>query len=544
MTPASMTPRRKESRRWLALGAVCTGTLMTALDATVVNVALPTIQQDLHVSAASLAWVVNAYLISFGGLLLLAGRLGDLLGRRTCFLIGLGVFTGASLMCGLASGEGVLVAGRFIQGLGGGMTASVALSIVVSMFPEPHDQARAIGIFAFVTSAGGAIGLLVGGLLTQFLDWHWIFLVNPPVGLLTAALAIRFVHRDVGIGLSGGVDLLGGLLITAALTLGVYAIVGPAAELGWGAQRTLAAAALAAVLLAAFVLRQATARTPLMSLRLLRVPNVAAANLIQLLSVAGMFGLFFLGALYLRRILGYDALQIGLAFLPVTVSLAVSSIACSERTIARFGARTTVVLGLSLMAGGLAFFARSPITGGFLADVLPVMVLMGAGAGLCFPALMGLAMSGATSDSGVISGLVATTAQMGGALGLAVLATLSTSRTVGLRENGVPMDLALISGYHLAFWVAAGLVAAAIAIAMTALHPTPRSASGAQHATRATVHVGGAVFVHAGTPAGHHGEAATRPQLDPPVGRRRRRGRNGLRRGQRRPPWSWTRPPG
>ncbi len=476
-----------DRRRWVALYVLCLGMLMIVLDATVVNVALPSIQDDLGFSTSSLAWVVNAYLIAFGGLLLLAGRLGDLVGRRRIFLAGLGVFTGGSLLCGLAQGQELLVGARFLQGIGGAMTSAVILGMIVTMFPEPREQAKAIGVFAFVASAGGAVGLLVGGVLTQSINWHWIFFVNLPIGVATAVFARRLIDRDKGLGFAEGTDVAGAVLVTGALMLGVYTIVKPAADLGWGAGRTLALGALSVILLAAFVAREATARSPLMALRILRSRNVAGANLIQILSVAGMFGMFFLGALYLQRILGYDALQTGLAFLPVTVLMGTLSVRYTDRLVMRFGGRTMVLAGLLLFMSGLALFTRAPVDGVYLTDVLPTMILLGAGAGLCFPALMTLAMSGATpSDAGLASGLINTTAQVGGALGLAVLATLSTSRTEELVADGGSTAAALTSGYHLAFWIAAALVAAAILVAVTVLQPEPEAAkeaaSGAERA--------------------------------------------------------------
>jgi len=444
--------------------------LMIVLDATVVNVALPSIQVDLGFTQAGLAWVVNAYLIAFGGLLLLAGRLGDLISRRGMFLAGLGVFTAASLLCGVAQSQELLVVARFVQGAGGAMTSAVILGMIVTMFPEPREQAKAIGVFAFVASAGGAVGLLVGGVLTQSISWHWIFFVNVPIGIATAVLAGRLIERDGGIGFGDGADVPGAVLITGSLMLGVYTIVNPAAEYGWGAGRTLALGVLSLVLLAAFLAREATAKSPLIPLRIFRSRNVAGANLIQVLSVAGMFGMFFLGALYLQRILDYDALQTGLAFLPVTILMGILSFRYTDRLVMRFGARTLVLGGLALFMGGLALFTRAPVGGDYVVHILPVMVLLGIGAGLCFPALMTLAMSGATaSDAGLASGLINTTAQVGGALGLAVLATLSASRSDRLIGDGESTAAALTSGYHLAFGIGAVLVCVAIAIAMTVL---------------------------------------------------------------------------
>ena len=475
----SPTPPSDRSR-WIALYVLCVGMLMIVLDVTVVNVALPSIQDDLGFSSSSLAWVVNAYLIAFGGLLLLAGRLGDLIGRRTVFLAGLGVFTVASFLCGISQSQEVLVGARFLQGIGGAMTSAVILGMIVTMFPEPREQAKAIGVFAFVASAGGSVGLLVGGVLTQSISWHWIFFVNIPIGIATALLAVRLLDRDRGIGFGQGADLPGAVLITASLMLVVYTIVKPAAEDGWTAGATLALGGLSLALLAAFVAREATARTPLIPLRIFRSRNVTGANLVQMLSIAGMFGVFFLGALYLQRILGYDALETGLAFLPVTIAMGTLSIRYSERLIMRFGARRLLVPGLVLIAAALVVFTQAPVNGDYAIHVLPVMILLGIGAGVCFPALMTLAMSGATpADAGLASGLVNTTAQVGGALGLAVLATLSASRSDALIADGDSVEAALTGGYHLAFWIAAGLVVAAIVVALTVIQPEARAAGAA-----------------------------------------------------------------
>ena len=488
MTPEGTTPdSQARDTRWTALYVLCTGMLMIVLDATVVNVALPSIQDDLGFSTASLAWVVNAYLIAFGGLLLLAGRLGDLLGRRRVFLAGLALFSVASILCGSAVSQEMLVAARFLQGVGGALTSAVILGMIVTMFPQPREQAKAIGAFAFVASAGGAIGLLVGGVLTEGINWHWIFFVNVPIGVATALAARRLIPDDEGIGLAEGADVPGAVLITASLMLGVYTIVEPAAVDGWGAGRTLAFAGASLLLLAAFVAREATAAKPLMPLHVFRSRNLLGANLIQVLSVAGMFGAFFLGALYLQRVLGYGPLETGLAFLPVTVLMGALSVRYTERLVMRFGARRMVVTGLVVFLAGLALFARVPVDGVYAVDVLPVMVVLGIGAGLCFPSLMTLAMSGATpQDAGLASGLVNTTAQVGGAIGLAVLATLSASRSEDLGAAGTPVAEALTSGYQLAFWIATALVAAAIVVALTVLEtvaaPAPAPAHEDAHA--------------------------------------------------------------
>lgn len=452
--------------RWIALLVLCAGFLMIILDGTIVNVALPTIQDDLGMSQSTLAWVVNAYLIAFGGLLLLAGRLGDLLGRRRVFMAGLTVFTLASLLCGLAQSEATLIGARFIQGVGGAMASSVILGMIVTMFPKPLEQARAIGVYSFVAAAGASVGLLAGGVLTEAINWHWIFFVNVPIGVATAVMANRVLAREEGIGLQGGADLPGAVLIVGALMLGVYTIVG-AAEEGWASLQTLGLGAVSIGLLAGFVVREATTRNPLMPLRIFRSRSVAGANLIQLLFVGGFFGMFFLGALYMQRVLGYGAIEVGLAFLPVALAIATFSLGVSARLMTRFGAKPTLLGGLVLGAVGLALFQTVPVDADYLTDIFPVMMLLGVGAGLTFPSVMTLAMSGATpSDSGLASGLVNTTQQVGGALGLAVLATLSATRTDELRAAGDSTAEALTGGYHLAFGVGAALVVAGVVIAL------------------------------------------------------------------------------
>ena len=472
MTATTITPT---DRRWHALVVLCVGMLMIVLDVTVVNVALPSIQADLGFSQAGLAWVVNAYLISFGGLLLLAGRLGDLVGRRRVFLAGLALFTVASLVCGLAQSELMLIAARFVQGVGGAMTSAVILGMIVTMFPAPGEQAKAIGIYGFVASAGGSIGLLAGGVLTEAINWHWIFFINLPIAVGTAVAAARLIPDDRGIGLSRGADVLGATLVTGALMLGVYTIV-KASEHGWASAHTLGLGTVALVLLGLFVARQARAANPLMPLRVFRSRTVSGANAVQVAVVAGMFSMFFLGTLYLQHVLGFNPLQIGLAFLPSTVVMGVCSAVVSPRLNARFGARTTLVPALALVLLGLLLFARLPSDGSYL-DVLPAVVLVGIGAGLSFPGLMTLAMEGvAPEDAGLASGLVNTSAQVGGALGLAVLATLSAGRTEDLSAAGAaPLD-ALTGGYHLAFLVGAGLIAVGMTVALALLRPAPAPA--------------------------------------------------------------------
>ena len=471
-TPHADLEPETDRRRWIALVVLCAGFLMIILDQTIVNVALPTIQSDLHFTQSALAWVINAYLIAFGGLLLLVGRLGDLIGRRRIFLAGLIVFTSASLLCGLATSQGLLIGARFVQGVGGAMTAAVILGMIVTMFPKPSEQAKAIGVYSFVAAAGGAIGLLAGGVLTQAINWHWIFFVNLPIGVVTGILATRLLPNDVGIGLGRGADVPGALLLVSSLMLAVYTIV-EAAQYGWGSAHTLGFGALSAALLASFVARQARAANPLIPLRVFRSRTVTVANLMQALMVAGVFGMFFLGALYLQRVLRYDPVEVGLAFLPVALGIAAMSLLVTARLMMRFGAKPTLIAGLILVAAGLIVFRSAPVNAAYVTDLFPVMVLLGIGAGLVFPAVMTLAMSGATpEDSGLASGLVNTTQQVGGALGLAVLATLATTRAGTLQAHGASSAVALTDGYHLAFTIAAGLVVAAIAIGIALLRPT------------------------------------------------------------------------
>ena len=350
-----------ERNRWAALYVLCAGTLMIVLDATIVNVALPSIQDDLNFTASNLAWVVNAYLIAFGGLLLLAGRAGDLIGQRTVFLTGLAIFTLASIACAVAQTQGMLIAARFVQGAGGALTSAVVLGMIVTMFPQPREQAKALGVYGFVASAGGSIGLLAGGVLTDALDWHWIFLINAPIGIAVGVLALRLVEAKPGLGVRAGADLPGAALLTGGVMVGVYAVLG-VAEHGWASQRTLGLAAVSAVALAVFLVRQARIATPLMPLRLFASRDVTGANLVMALLVVGMFGLFFLGALYLQLVLGYDPLAVGLAFLPSTLVMGVTSLKLSQH----FAPRTILVPSMLLIVAGLLLFARTPVDGSYV----------------------------------------------------------------------------------------------------------------------------------------------------------------------------------
>ncbi|HWD69627.1 MAG TPA: DHA2 family efflux MFS transporter permease subunit [Solirubrobacteraceae bacterium] len=468
MSAVSTTPiaQTSDRRRWTALVVLCMGFLMIILDQTIVNVALPSIQHDLHFSQSGLAWVINAYLIAFGGLLLLVGRLGDLVGRRRIFLSGLVLFTLASLVCGVSGSQGMLIAARFVQGVGGAMTSAVILGMIVTMFPSPLEMAKAIGIYAFVASAGGALGLLAGGVLTQVLDWHWIFFVNLPIGVLTLVLSLRLLPNDKGVGFGQGADISGAVLLVGSLMLVVYAIV-EAASYGWGSAHTLGFGGAGVALLAGFLARQATAANPLMPLRVFRSRDVSAANLIQMSLVAGLFGVFFLGALYLEHVLGYDPIQIGLAFLPLALGIAVMSLGVSARLIERIGARRTLVPSMALVGVGILLFRIPGAHATYLTQLLPATAAIGIGGGLAFPSLMTLAMSTATpEDSGLVSGLVNTSQQVGGALGLSVLATLASTRADSLRTAGATAARALTDGYHLAFLIGVFSVAAGFALSV------------------------------------------------------------------------------
>jgi EmrB/QacA subfamily drug resistance transporter len=470
-----------DRKRWIALYVLCAGVLMIVIDATIVNVALPSIQDDLGFSQSNLAWVVNAYLIAFGGLLLLAGRVGDLIGQRRVFLVGLAVFTAASLLCAVSQSQGLLIAARFVQGVGGALTSAVILGMIVTMFPEPREQAKAIGVYGFVASAGGSIGLLAGGALTEAINWHWIFFINIPVGIVTAFLAIRLVADSPGIGLKAGADLPGAVLLTGGLMLGVYTIL-QVSEQGWGSTRTLGLGAISIALLAAFVARQARIANPLMPLRLFHSRNVSGANVVIALLVVGMFGMFFLGALYLQRILGYSPLQVGLAFLPSTVVMGTMSLKLSGPLAMRYGPKAMLLVSLVSIGVGLLLFSLTPVDATYATQIMPATIFIGIGAGLGFPSLMGLAMSGATpSDSGLASGLINTSVQVGGAIGLAVLATLASERTDTLRAGGDSVNAALNGGFHLAYLIGAALVGVAILVALSVLR-SGSPAAAPQHA--------------------------------------------------------------
>ncbi len=457
--------------RWVALAVVCAGSLMNVLDTTIVGVALPAIRQDLGFTQNSLAWVVNAYMLTYGGFLLLGGRLGDLFGRRRLFAAGISVFTLSSLACGLASGQGFLLAARAVQGFSGAVASAVALSLVVSLFPEPAERAKAMGVFGFVASGGGSIGVLMGGVLTSLLSWHWIFLVNVPIGAAVCLASLRVLPAGPAGQHRGRLDIRGAVLVTASVMLAVYAIVG-VNQAGWLSARTAGMLAAAAVLLAAFVAAEAKAASPLVPLRLFRLRNLSSASVIGVLWAAAMFAYFFLTALYLQLVLHYSPLQTGLAFLPSNLIMGALSLGISARLVTRFGTRRPLGAGLVLAAGGLLLLAHAPAGGHFLTDVLPGTVLLGLGAGTALNPVLIAAMGDVRQEeSGLASGMVNTSFMLGGALGLAVLASLATARTHSLLATGHGALAALTGGYHAAF--VAGAVSAALAALLAAcwLHP-------------------------------------------------------------------------
>jgi EmrB/QacA subfamily drug resistance transporter len=456
---ADLTTRR----RWLALYVLCLASLMIVLDATIVNVALPSIREDLGFTETSLAWVVNAYLLTFGGFLLLGGRLGDLFGHRRLFLIGIALFTLASLACGLATSQAWLVTARAVQGLGGAVASAVALSLMMTLFTEPADRAKAMGFFGFVAAGGGSLGVLLGGILTDTLDWHWIFLVNIPIGALVVALSLNLLPADRG-SAHGRVDVAGAVTVTLALMLAVYAIVN-GNQAGWTSAQTLGLLGAAAALLVVFLVIETRVASPLVPLGLFRLRNLATANIVGVLWAAAMFAWFFLAALYLQLVLGYSPLQVGLAFLPSNLIMGAFSLGLSAKLVMRYGIRPPLATGLLLAATGLLLFARAPVDGNFVVDVLPAMILLGFGAGMAFnPVLLGAMSDVEPQDAGLASGVVNTAFMMGGALGLAVLASVAAHQTESLTAAGEGHLEALTGGYHVAFLVGAlfAIIAAAV----------------------------------------------------------------------------------
>jgi EmrB/QacA subfamily drug resistance transporter len=466
---SSSTSDRPARSRAKALAVLCVMQLMIILDGTVVTVALPTIQEELGFSQAGLAWVMNSYLIAFAGLLLLAGRIGDLIGSKRVFLAGLGLFTAASLLCGVATRAEVLIAGRFLQGVGGALASAVVLGMIVGLYPAPGEQARAMGVYGFTSASGASIGLILGGVITQTVGWHWAFLINVPIGAVSLVLAVRLLTGQRGLGLGKGADVLGAILVTAGLSLGVYTIV-QTAEPHAQLPRTLVLAVISVLLLAAFVLRQARSTNPLLSLHIFRNRQVSVSNLVVILLFAAGFGFQFMTALYLQRVLGYDSLTTGLAFLPAPVMGAVMSLFVAPRLIVRFGGRAMLLAGLIAFLLALLWLSQAPVDGSYVVNVAPVLTVMGIGVGVGIQSAILLAMSGAEpGDAGLASGLNNTAQQAGAAVGTAVLATLAASTTASRMSEGADAVLALRDGYSAAFIAAAGFVVAGLVLTATLL---------------------------------------------------------------------------
>jgi EmrB/QacA subfamily drug resistance transporter len=465
-------------RRWLALFVLCGGSLMIVLDSTIVNVALPSIRTDLGFTQSSLAWIVNAYLLTYAGFLLLGGRLGDLYGHRKLFLFGIALFTAASLLCGLSQSQTPLIIARAIQGVGGAIASAVGLSVMMDLFTKDHERAKAMGVFGFVAAGGGSLGVLLGGILTDVLNWHWIFLVNLPIGALVYFLSLKLLPSTHARAQETKLDVAGAVIVTSAQLLAVYAIVN-GNDAGWHSAQTIGLLTSAAVLMGIFLLLESRVRSPLVPLRFFKLPNLRTANIVGVLWAAAMFAWFFLSALYLQLVLGYSPLKVGLSFLPANLIMAVFSVGLSAKLVMRYGIKKPLAFGLTLAAIGMVLFARAPVDGNFFIDVLPSMILLGFGAGMAFNPVLLAAMSDVKpQESGLASGIVNTSFMMGGALGLAVLASLATSRTNHLVLTGSDKLSALAGGYHVAF--IAGAIFAALAALIGGLFLREKAAAAAE----------------------------------------------------------------
>ena len=451
---------------------VCLAQLMIVLDVTIVNVALPSIQRDLHFSQANLTWVVNAFLVTFGSLLLLAGRIGDLAGRKRVFLTGLVTFTAASLLCGVAPSQGALIAARFVQGIGAAAQASVILAIIITEFPVPSERVRAMSAYVFVSVAGGSLGLLAGGVLTQALSWHWVFFVNLPIGVATFVLGQRFIRADSGLGLDHGVDWIGSALVTASLMGFIYAIV-QATSHGWVSTQVLGVGAIAAVLMAAFVALEARIENPIMPMRILRLQGLVRASLVRGFLVTGMYSTFFLGSLYLEHVRHYSAVQTGAAFLPWTITIAILSQGITARLVDRFGPLRVLTGGMASAVVGLLLFSTVGPSTTFFPTIFFACFALGLGIGSAFMPLLTIAMADVpAADSGLGSGITNVSQQISGALGLAVLSTIAANRTKGLLSAHEGVTSSLIGGYHLAFIAGAATIGVGIVLAFALLRPS------------------------------------------------------------------------
>ncbi len=489
MSAVAANVRHSDRRRWLALVIVCLAMLMNALDATVVNVALPRIQHDLHFSQAGLAWVIDAYLISFAGFLLMSGRLGDLLGRKKVFLAGVVVFTLASAVCGASDSKGMLTVARFVQGLGGALSASVILAIIATEFPDQRERARAMSVYIFVAVGGGSIGLLAGGILTQLLSWHWIFFINLPIGVLAFVGGVLLVDENVGLGVRGGIDIVGSLLVTAGLMVGVYAVV-ESTTYGWASAHTIGFGALAIALIAAFFVLEARLKNPIMPLRILRVRGLASSSLVRGFLFTGMYGCFFLGALYLQHVLRYDALKTGLAFLPTTLVVAFLSMGITARLVSNYGARRTCIPAIALVCLALVLLTQVGVDTSYFPLLFFAFILLGIGMGTASVPLLTIAMADVPNrDAGLASGIVNVSMQVAGALGVAVLGTVATNHSRTLVKAGNSVPAALTGGYQVGFAVAAVCVGVGLLVAIVVTRPHRTEVEPADEAVREEIAV-------------------------------------------------------
>jgi EmrB/QacA subfamily drug resistance transporter len=471
---APITSSAGDRSRWVALLVVCMAMLMNVLDASIVNVALPTIQHSLHISQASLTWVINAYLITFGGFLLLAGRLGDLIGRKRVFLTGIVIFTAASVACGLAPSELPLIIARFVQGFGAAVSSSVIIAIIVTEFPHPAERAKAMSAYIFVAVAGGAIGLLLGGVLTQAISWHWIFFINVPIGVIAFALGVALIKESEAQGFGDGVDILGSVLVTATMMSAIYAIV-KASDLGWGSAQTLGFGAAAIVLLCAFVALESRIENPIIPLRIFSVRSLTVSSVVRGFVVTGMFSTFFLGALYFEHVRHFGALSTGLAFLPMSVVVAIFSSGLTARLVVRFGPKPVLIGGLTAMLLGLVLVSRTGVHTSYFPTTFIAFTVMGIGGGTAFAPLLTIAMAEVPSaDAGLGSGIINVSMQGSAALGVAILGTLASEHTKTLLDSGHSTAFALTSGYQLAFTIAAGCVLIGVLVAWFGL-PSPKA---------------------------------------------------------------------